>query len=146
MTGEGWATDEDLAAARERFAAQIPGYVPPAAYSVARIDDGEFTFGHVNDVNGVHLLPAVVLATVCGYAAETGTFELTPEQFAQAVELLSPAEAATHWDHPNLWSWRALLESATPDSRFVAMFVRDPEDPPVDYHDTLFRSLLRTGA
>ena len=143
MSEERWATDEELAAARQRFADRIPGYVAPAAYAVARIDDGELTFGHVNDVDGFHRLPGTVLASVCGYVADTATFELSRDQLAEAAELLSPAEAAEHWDHPNLWSWRELLKAATPDSKFVAMFVRDPADPPVDYHDTLFRTLLK---
>ena len=146
MSEARWVTDEDLLAARQRFAARIPGFVEPAAYGVARVDGGDLTFGHVNDVDGNHRLPAAVLASVCGYVASTATFELSRDQFAEAVQLLSPAEAAEHWDHPNLWSWRDLLESARSDSTFVAMFVRSPTDPPVDYHDTLFRTLLKPSA
>src|SRR5687768_6875725 len=129
MSVERWVTDEDLAAARQRFAEQIPGFAAPAAYGVARVDDGELTFGHVNDIGGNHRLPAAVLASVCGYVADTATFELSREEFSRAVELLSPAEAAEHWDHPNLWSWRELLESADAGSKFVAMFVRNADDP-----------------
>ena len=33
---EQWVTDADLQAARERFAATIPGFVHPVAYAVAR--------------------------------------------------------------------------------------------------------------
>ena len=144
MSEERWQTDEDLAVARQRFAEEIPGFVWPAAYAVARIDHGELRFGHLNEVGGVHRLPAVVLASVCGYVAGTGTYHLTSAQLSKAVDLLSPAEAATHWDHPNLWSWRSLLASATPESRFVAIFVRSADDPPADSHDSEFRTLLNS--
>ena len=53
---------------------------------------------------------------------------------------LAPAEAALHWEHPNLWSWRELLEGARADSTFVAFFVADPADAPVDDLDAGFRA------
>lgn len=146
MAQEHWETDEDLAAAKLTFTDRIPGYEPPAVYSVARIDAGALTFGHVNDVGGFHQLPAAVLASVCGYVAETATFSLTREQLAEAVRLLSPAEAAKHYDHPNLLSWRELLKSTSPESTFVAIFVRNTEDPPVGRHDAQFRTLLKGDA
>lgn len=142
MTEAGWDTDEKLTAARERFAAKIPGYVHPAAYAVARVDGDKLTFGAVNGFDGVHNLPAVVLATVCGYTSETATFELTARQLAEAAELLAPAEAATHWDHPNLWSWRELLDGAEPTSTFVAFYLTAPGDPAVNALDTAFRARL----
>jgi hypothetical protein len=139
---ESWRTDEDLQAARERFAAEIPGFVPPAAYAVARRDGEELTFGHVNEPGGMHRLPAAVLASVCGYVATTGVHPLSREQLAEAVERLAPAEAATHWAHPNLWSWRQLLADASPDSTFLACFLADVADPPVDAADARFRRAL----
>jgi hypothetical protein len=141
-TESGWVTDDDLRAARERFAAGIPGYLEPAAYGVARVDDGELSFGEINDVGSAHRLPAAVLASVCGYAGATGTFALTTEQMTEAARLLAPAEAAVHWDHPNLWSWQKLLAGAGPASSFIAFYVVDPEDEPVDNHDAAFRSRL----
>lgn len=57
-----------------------------------------------------------------------------------------PSLAATHYDHPNLRSWRDLLQSSTPESQFVAIFVLNPQDPPVDSHDAQFRTLLRGDA
>ena len=139
---ERWVTDEDLSAARERFAAAIPGFVFPAAYAVARRDGERLTFGEVNLPGGLHRLPATVLASVCGYAATTGVHPLSGEQLAEAVERLAPAEAATHWAHPNLWSWRELLADARDDSTFVAFFVVDVADPPVDDDDARFRRAL----
>jgi hypothetical protein len=137
-----WRTDEDLAAARQHFAAGIPGWKPPAAYGVARLDDGGLVFGHVNEPGGVHRLPAVVLATVCGHASGTATYELTADQLRRAVTLLAPAEAAVHWEHPNLWSWRGLLDGTGSAGRFRAFFVADVDDPPVDARDAAFRAVL----
>jgi len=135
-----WITDDDLRAARERLAADIPGYVHPAAYGAARVDDGELTFGHVNPPGGEHRLPATVLATVAGYVDSTAVVPLDRELFSAAIELLAPAEAATHWEHPNLWSWRELLAGAGPGSTYVAFFVADAGDPPVSAEDKAFRA------
>jgi hypothetical protein len=120
---DSWPTDEDLRAAHVRFAARTPGYVQPLAYALARRDRDGLTAGHVNEPGGEHKLPAAVLASVCGYVNRSGVFPLTRDQVVEAVELLSPAEAATHWDHPNLLSWRRLLTTAGPDSFFLAYFV-----------------------
>jgi hypothetical protein len=137
-----WRTDEDLAAARQHFAALIPGWQWPAAYAVARVDDGGLVFGHVNEPGGSHRLPAVVLASVCGHASGTATYELTADELRKAVELLAPAEAAVHWEHPNLWSWRELIDGAGSTGRFTAFFVADVDDPPADDHDAAFRARL----
>lgn len=138
-----WVTDEDLLAARHRFADGIPGFSQPVAYSVARLDDDLLTFGYVNAPTSEHRLPAVVLATFCGYINRTGTYPLSTASFSHAVAALSPAEAATHWQHPNLWSWRQLLEETGPGSRFLAFYVSDLDDPVANEHDAAFRSLLR---
>ena len=139
---EAWRTDEELASARQRFAAGIPGYEPPAAYGVARLDAGRLTFGEVNGVGHIHRLPAAVLASVCGYTSRTATFPLSAAQLREAVTRLAPAEAAVHWEHPNLWTWRALLDGADASSTFLAFFVADPPDEPVDAHDGAFRAQL----
>jgi hypothetical protein len=139
---EAWVTDDDLRAARERLAARIPGYVTPAAYTVARKDGSDLTFGHLNTFGAARPLPAVVLASVCGYVATTGVFRLDRERFVAAIERLTPAEAATHMPHPNLWSWLQLLGDARQDSVFLAIFVADADDPPVDEDDARFRQLL----
>jgi hypothetical protein len=135
-----WITDDDLRAARERLAAAIPGFVQPAAYGTARVDGGELTFGHVNPPDGEHLLPGTVLATVAGYVDRTTVVPLDRAQFSAAIDLLAPAEAATHWEHPNLWSWRELLAGAGPESTYLAFFVADAGDPPVSAEDTAFRT------
>lgn len=134
-----WVTDEDLRAAGERYAAGIPGYVAPAAHGVARKDGGALTFGHVNPPGAARPLPAVVMASVCGYVATTGVFPLSRERFAEAVARLTPAEAATHIPHPNLWTWRELLAGGDADSTFLAFYVASAGDPVVDGDDALFR-------
>jgi hypothetical protein len=139
---EAWETDDDLRAARERIAAQIPGLAMPVAYSVACKDGSKLTFGHVNRPGAVRPLPAVVLASVCGYVTNTGVFGLNHERFAEAIQRLAPAEAATHMPHPNLWSWRDLLAGAASNSTFLAFFIANANDPPIDQDDAQFRQLL----
>jgi hypothetical protein len=141
---EQWVTVEDIAAARQRFVDAIPGYEFPVAYGVARIEGDHLTFGHVNEVGGTHLLPAVVLATVCGYTAGNATYVLDVETFDRAIASLAPAEACAAYEHPNLWSWRALREGASDEDTFVAVFVSDLAAPPVDHFDAEFRNRLHS--
>ncbi len=61
----------------------------------------------------------------------------------EAVRLLTPAAAATHVEHPNLWSWRNLLEQANDDSRFLAVLVADLHDEPSSPLDVMFRAQLK---
>ena len=142
MIEERWVTDADLFEARQRFAARIPGFELPIAYSVARLDDDRLTFGHLNRPGGEHRLPGVVLASHCGYTNRTGTFTLDADTFESVITALTPAEAATHWEHPNLWSWRQLLADSGSESTFIAFFLANLDDPAVDDHDATFRSLL----
>jgi hypothetical protein len=116
--------------------------VPPAAYGLARLDAKRLTFGAVNGVGHIHRLPAAVLASVCGYTSRTATFPLSGAELGEAISRLAPAEAAVHWEHPNLWSWRELLDGAAASSTFVAFFLADPADAPVDEHDAAFRARL----
>ena len=139
---EQWRTDEELAAATAEFVRRTPGYVMPAAYGVARLDDGLLTFGELNPPGHTRRLPAAVLAHVCGYRGRTSTYRLSPAEFERAVRLLAPAAAAVHMEHPNLWSWRELLAQASPESLFLAFFLADPRDEPVGPHDAVFRSRL----
>jgi len=139
---EQWVTDEDLQQARERYAARLPGYQPPLAFTLARKDGDELTFAHVNEPGGIHRLPGEVLAIVCGHTSGTARYDLGHEQVAEAIDLLAPAEAATHWEHPNLWSWRPLLAGASEDSTFVALFLDDVQAPVIDADDAEFRRRL----
>jgi hypothetical protein len=143
---EAWVTDDDLLAAHRRFSTTIPGWRLPAAYAVARADPSGLRFGHVNRPGAVRPLPAVILASVCGYAATTGVHRLDHARFGQVIDLLNPAEAATHMPHPNLWSWRTLLADARPDSVFLAFFLADLGDPALGPEDERFRDLLDVAA
>jgi hypothetical protein len=142
-TAERWVTAEEVLAARQRFVDAMPGYESPVAYSVARCEaGGAWEFAHINDVGGTHALPAAVLATVCGYRAGNAAISLTRHEFASAVRLLSPAEACTAFDHPNLWSWRPLLEQSPTEARFVAIFIGDLETPPASDAESALRQQL----
>jgi hypothetical protein len=109
---------------------------------VARLDGERLVFGAVNGIGSIHRLPAAVLASVCGNTSRTATFPLSGADVDEAISRLAPAEAAVHWEHPNLWFWRELRDVAPPSSTFVAFFVADPADAPVDTHDAAFRAQL----
>src|SRR4051794_27079248 len=104
-TTEQWVTADEVVAAKQRLIDSMAGFKTPAAYSVARRDADGLTFAHVNDIGGTHELPAVVLATVCGYRHGNAALPLTRDEFSDAISVLAPAEACTAFDHPNLWSW-----------------------------------------
>ncbi len=133
-----WATDDDLRAARERFAASIPGWVQPAVHGLVTTID---SVTRVQVVSGLdHRLPAVVLGSVIGRVAGTATITVTPSQLAAAVDLLAPAEEALHCPHPNLWAWRRVL--AENPSSIEAVFIDNLEDPVSSAADALLRSSL----
>ncbi len=133
-----WVTDDDLRAARERFAASIPGWVQPVVHGLVTTIDG---VTRVQVVSGLdHRLPAVVLGSVIGRVSGTATVDVSAEQLASAVDLLAPAEAALHCPHPNLWAWRRVL-SEGPTS-IEAVFIDDLGDPVTSAADALLRSAL----
>ena len=133
-----WVTDDDLRAARESFAASIPGWVQPVAHGLVTTID---RVTRVQVVSGMdHRLPAVVLGSVIGRVSGTATFTITPQQLASAVELLTPAEAALHCPHPNLWTWRRVLSESP--TAIHAIFIDDLTDEPSSEFDALLRSGL----
>lgn len=77
----------------------------------------------MNRVGEVRPLPAVVLAYVCQHNTGSATYTLTVDEMQRAIDLLTPAEAAIHIPHPNLWSWRDLVEAADERSTFLAFFL-----------------------
>jgi hypothetical protein len=142
---DGWSTDEELVAARERFAARVDGYVPPVAYALARRDVGGLVFGHVSRLGEARGLPAAALATVCGYSRCSGTYEIGVPELAALLRQLAPAEAATHVPHPNIWSWRELLRDARSDASFAAFYWADPADEPESDEEAEFYALAGVG-
>ena len=136
---DAWVSDDDLRNARLRFAAAIPGWVQPVVHGlVTTSSSGE---QRVQVVSGVdHRLPAVVLGSVIGRVVGTATLAVSRAELAAAVSLLAPAEAALHTSHPNLWTWRRILDSD--DIALIeAVFIDDLADPPSGPAD----ALLRTG-
>ena len=106
MVEERWSTPDEIAAARARFEAAIPGWRDPAVYAVGRRTGDGVEFARIN--TSVHRLPAVILATVAGHATGSASYILDLGTFDRAIALLTPAEADTSQDHPNLWAWRRL--------------------------------------
>ncbi|GAB3229400.1 hypothetical protein GCM10027447_22660 [Glycomyces halotolerans] len=100
---------------------------------------GRLEFTRVSD-GGMHGLPAVVLATVCGYRGRSGSYAVTREQLERAIELLAPAEACTAFEHPNLWAWRALLPRLQGDRGAIAVFVGDWDEASDDPHVAQMRA------
>ena len=87
-------------------------------------------------------------ATVLGHDGSTATLDLTTAQLRAAVESLSPAEACTSLDHPNLAAWRqALSEAASNPARtLVAVFVADLDDPVSSEADGAMRATFEGHA
>jgi len=140
---ERWETRDQIIDAVARFEASVDGYVRPAAYGVG-IADGESTqFRYA--CRGDHLLPAAVLANVCGHTSGTHAYDLTADQLDRAIALLAPAEACDEYDHPNLAAWREV--SATlpdhPKGRVVAVFVADLENASSGTHEDALRGALQ---
>jgi hypothetical protein len=135
----GWVTDDDLRDAYLAFAAQIDGWVEPEAHGVIEVAaDGTRTVAIANERN--HRLPAVVLARVLGRVSGTETWELSLERLTAGLKLLSPAEAAVHMEHPNLWAWKRLLTEKP--YGLEAVFIDDLDDDPSGEADTLLRAHL----
>jgi hypothetical protein len=108
-----WQTREQIAEALDRFESAIPGWVRPRAHGL--VSDGEIAVWNV----GTHMLPAVVMAGVLRHDGNTAALPVSEAQLERAIELLTPAEACRHYDHPNLLAWRLATGRDT-----VAIFVR----------------------
>ncbi|GAA3213772.1 hypothetical protein [Actinocorallia longicatena] len=120
---DSWTTLDDLAAARERFAAALPGWRPPSVHAIglATADATDFLI-----VNKGAALTAVVLSTVCGHRSGTASYTLTEERLDAAIALLAPAEACTEVGHPNMRVWRSIRATPLPaGTTIVAVFIDD---------------------
>jgi hypothetical protein len=150
MSREAWETVEEINAAKERLSARMPRWRMPAAYGVvlvpeAKLGTDDVRFPVVN--NPVHGLPALVLGLVTGRRDESGTFDLSPSELDGAVALLSPAEAATTLNHPNLLAWRQIAEAwgREPGARAFAVFISDFADPATSPYDDALRRQIEQG-
>lgn len=141
--GERWETTEQIAAARRRFEAAIPGWRDPIAYGIGQVEDGRVEFARFNVEE--HRLPAVVLAVVCGHRAGSASYRLDAAGLARAIELLAPAEACPAYEHPNLAAWRWLHAGLDDGGEVVAVFAADLDEPCDDPHVAALRALVWAG-
>lgn len=140
-----WTTPEQLAAVAETIAASIEGWRPPAVHAVgltSATSSAEVDFPVVNV--GERYLPALVLAKTIGYASGTHTHALSSAELQHAVRGLSPAQACTTVEHPNLVSWRLLLHEveSNPARQLFAVFIGDLADPVSSEADGSLRTQL----
>jgi len=127
---DAWVTPEDISRARDRFERAL-GWTRPAAFGVgwvgvdgAPVGEGPgITFARVEV--GEHLLPGVVLATVVGHRHGSRSYPMPRSDLELAIDLLTPAEACTAYDHPNLRAWRELHASTAPERQVVAVFAAE---------------------
>jgi hypothetical protein len=131
---ERWSTPEEIRAARAKFEAAIPGWRYPVTYGVGRRVGSRIEFARVD--TELHKLPAVILATVCGHTGGSASYIVDHATFDHAIELLTPAEADTSQDHPNLWAWRRFRATLSGTDEVVAVFDADPTRPS-DHPDVL---------
>ena len=134
---------------RDVIEASIPGYRRPAAFAIGSATvapSGQILDTRYPVVNtDAHTLPPAVLSQVLGRTSGTGTYRLERADLEAAIEALAPAEACTEADHPNLQTWRGLLDlKAQPDPPggqrvIVAAFIDALTDAPVDTHDIYLR-------
>ncbi len=86
-----------------------------------RHPDGSETFSRVNP-SGQHAYPGYVLAAVTGHRTGNATYELSLTDLGTAIDLLAPAEASLHYEHPNLAAWRSVRVASRPGDVIIARF------------------------
>lgn len=128
-----WRTAEEMNAGKQELVDAMPGWEMPLVHGLGLVrSDGGIEFRTTNYPRA-HDLPAIALATVTGHRTGTASYVLDQETFARAIATLSPAEAYTAVEHPNLWAWkqvRADFESGAlaADTQVVAVFVGEESD------------------
>jgi hypothetical protein len=91
---------------REMFESSIPDLELPV---VCGVDAGGF--GRYVHASSDHRLPKRILALVTGYRSGVVRVPITIAEFDVAIALLTPARAATIYEHPNLEAWLAIREN-----------------------------------
>jgi hypothetical protein len=145
-----WETPERIAAAMRQLADSMPGWQPPAAHGVVLVppDASGTTDVHFPVVNvATHGLPALVLGVITGRRHETATYELDRSQLERAVAMLTPAEAAEMYQHPNINAWRTILERwpAEPEAQVFAVFIAALGEPISSPYDQALRDHIAAG-
>lgn len=147
---QGYETVEQLQAAKAAVIAEMPGWVSPAAYALGVAARGGIIDWRVTNYRNIHGFPAVALSKVLGHRNGSATYRLDLDTFDAAIEILEPAGACPHYDHPNLWAWQALRAEIArrelPDgSEIVAVFIGDETDPIIDEANAQLRAALGIG-
>lgn len=68
--------------------------------------------------------------------------------FDAAIEVLRPAGACEHYEHPNLWAWEQLRVTIEADgglptsSQIIAVIIGDEDDPVIDDFNRQLREEL----
>lgn len=130
---ERWAGVDEIARATARLEDGIPGWRRPVAYGIGWDVDGSFAFTRTSAA--ADPLPAVVLATVCGHVAGSGSYRLDAEALDRAIALLAPADACAYHDNPQLGTWRSMRgqldDGQTVTAVFAGAYESDADDPMV---------------
>lgn len=141
-------TVEELQAAKAALIASMPGWTPPVAYAVGVAPpDGPVQWTHTNH-RGVHGFPAAALSKVLGRRTGSATYRMELRTFDAAIEVLRPAGACQHFEHPNLWAWEQLRATIDSDgglptgSEIIAVFIGDESDPVIDDFTRQLRAQL----
>jgi hypothetical protein len=144
----GLVTVEELEAAKAALIESMPGWESPAAYAVGVApQDGPMRWVHTNH-RGIHGFPAVALSKVLGHRTGSASIPMELRTFDAAIEVLRPAGACKHYEHPNLWAWEQLRATIDADgglpagSQIVAVFIGDEGDPVIDDFNRQLRAEL----
>ena len=78
------------------------------------------------DTSAGHRLPGWILALVTGRRSGEAVGPMSGSELDPAIALLSPAESATMFDHPNLEAWRSLRAGAARVARLAVRFSSPP--------------------
>lgn len=126
----------------------MSGWEPPAAYAVGVApQEGPVRWTCTNH-RGIHGFPAVALSKVLGYRTGSASYPMDLRTFDAAIEVLRPAGACEHYEHPNLWAWEQLRAEIETDgglpagSQIVAVFIGDEDDPIIDDFNRQLRAAL----
>ena len=101
MGMNGYTTAEELQTAKKALIEAMPGWKLPSADALGVANrTGQVEWIATNH-GGIHGSPAVALSTMTGYRAGSTTYRLDLDEFRAALEVLRPAGACDHYEHPN---------------------------------------------
>lgn len=144
---QGYETVAQLQTAKAALIAEMPGWVPPAAYALGVSVNGSKIDWRATNHRGIHGFPAVALSKVLGYRDGSATYRLDLDAFNSAIDILEPAGACKHYEHPNLWAWQALRAEIPHDQlpdglEILVVFIGDETDQVIDDTNRQLRAQL----